>query len=497
MCPLLLRPPLSLASTTLGLLLWASSASATDAGAPPGQLPPRPADVIAEYCGDAARQCTRAPLHYEKTVQLPIAFDYDTGWVPNSSALQVRFYVKVPADTTVKLDGFLETQWPEAMKLTAPPARLRGGYLGFDYGLEVGAQVKFSIAGINWQGNIPYFPQINWHLAQERFFDSWAFPPDAGTASAFSPQLRLFEVNLLALANIPSAVAKGGVALDLKGELKAEYTTERLRVELAEEGDADIVAKGGAIQRRFPGGAFVEYDVWPEGRVDYDGVLHLLPTAFVEVLGIGVSFPLFDIPIGVPLGGLDFDFDPVRVHVPLPDIEPLTETGEPYVLDFGAVPVGKSEKRTLTLNNLGEALALAGAFVEAQHAQSFTLLRSTLQIDPEASDDFEVRFRPTKPGSYDAALTFVTNDPDQRFVSVRLLGTATERERPDYGTAGSGPVTPDPEEPDAGTFYGESSGEDGGCACRAAPARAPLGSLGGAGLALTLGLTLARRRARP
>src|SRR5690606_15640658 len=79
-----------------------------------------PAYVIAEYCNEFDVECTFAPIEYDKTVTLPIAFDWDTGWIPQGSDLQVRFYVKLPATTRVKLGGELETTWPTAMTLATP-----------------------------------------------------------------------------------------------------------------------------------------------------------------------------------------------------------------------------------------------------------------------------------------------------------------------------------------------------------------------------------------
>ena len=65
--------------------------------------------MIAEYCSATDYECTTAPLAYAKTIELPVAFDWDTGWIPNGSNIQVRFFVKLPAQTTVELEGSFET----------------------------------------------------------------------------------------------------------------------------------------------------------------------------------------------------------------------------------------------------------------------------------------------------------------------------------------------------------------------------------------------------
>src|SRR5690606_7498825 len=137
----------TLAST--GLLLITSQALAQDGGLPDGGPALDPGEVLALYCGDVELDCTSAPLHYDKTVQLPISFDWDTGWIPNNSDLQVRFFVKVPAETTVRLDGALKTEWPPALHHETPGLR-NGGFLSFDYGIEVGAEARLDISVLGY-----------------------------------------------------------------------------------------------------------------------------------------------------------------------------------------------------------------------------------------------------------------------------------------------------------------------------------------------------------
>ncbi len=285
-----------------------------------------PGAILAYYCGGADLECTIAgPLEYAKTIQLPFAFDWDTNWIPNGSPLQVRFYVKMPAETTVELDGQLQTTWPQSMTLATPGGSR--GFLGFDYGLEVGAKARIdaNVAGIpiKWSGDIPYVPQIDFHMKGATLFTPWAFAPNGAKASAFTKSFTLFDVNLLGLAGVPSQISKGGVSLDVKGELSATYTTDRIQIDPAGTNELPVQSASGTAYRAFPGGAFVEYDVWPEGTVHYDGTLHLIPAFFIEVLGKKFSIPITDFPLSMPIGDQAFVFDPVRVHVPLPDIEEL------------------------------------------------------------------------------------------------------------------------------------------------------------------------------
>ncbi|GMV13404.1 MAG: hypothetical protein AMXMBFR56_16280 [Polyangiaceae bacterium] len=432
----------TLTGTTLAALTWTGSALA-DAGADAGA---GPWDVLAEYCSATDLECTSAKLSYAKTVKLPIAFDFDTGWVPQGSDLQVRFFLKIPASTTVEMDGALQTTWPEAMTLATPGGT--HGLLKFDYGLELGAKAKLDVSVIGvpvkWEGDIPYVPQIDFHLKAETNFAPWAFAPDVATATGSSPKLRMFEVNLLDMLGIPSQISKGGVALDISGDLTAKYQTERIRIEPAKVTEPPITKQDGTTQRAFPGGAFVEYDVFPEGRVDYSGTLHLIPTFFIEVLGKDFNIPVVDIPVSFDIGKQDYVFDAVRVHVPLPDLEDVVES-----LDFGSVKVGEDKTLTFTLANVGEAKARATGFFDSTAPKAFSTPTTEVLIESQKSATYSVKFSPDKAGKLSSVLTLVTNDPDERFLKVALSGTG-------LGTGAA----------DAGPSASDEAGDEGGCGCR-------------------------------
>lgn len=432
---------------------WCGPALAADAGTTDGGVADggsTAADVIAAYCSDTDLECTTAPLFYDKTIKLPIAFDFDTGWVPQGSNLQVRFFLKLPASTTVQLDGDLQTTWPEPMTLATPGGP--NGLLKFDYGLEMGAKAKLDVnvigIPVKWEGDIPYVPKVDFHLAAQKQFQSWAFAPDTVSATGSSDKLRLFEVNLLSLAGIPSQISKGGVAADVKGDLTATYQTERIRIEPAKVTDVPILSQDGTTGRDFPGGAFVEYDVFPEGRVDYTGTLHVIPTFFISVLGKDFDLPIVDLPISFDIGKQDFVFDAVRVHVPLPDFEPV-----PATLDFGSVKVGDEKALKLELTNTGEAKGRATGFLDSTTSKGFALATPEVLVGAAKTQAYSVSFAPTSAGKTETVLTLLTNDPDERFLKVTLKGNGV---RDDVTDAGS----------DAGDKVAlNDSGETGGCGC--------------------------------
>lgn len=452
----------------LAAVTWVSTGTAAPSGA----------TVIAQYCTDTDLECTFAPIAFDKTNKLPIAFDFDTGFIPKNSDLQVRLFAKLPAFTRIKMEGELETTWPEPMTVATPGGG--DGLLQFEYGLELGAEAKIDLTvlgvGIKWQGDIPFVPQVDFKMVGQKEFASWAFDPNGVEASGLSPKLRLFDVNLLGMVGIPKQISKGGVALDVAGELTGVYVTERMVVEPVKTGEKHIETATEAVTREFAGGAFVEYDVRPEGRVDYTGTLHLIPSLFLEVLGKDFTMPLVDVPISLAIGSADFDFDPVRVHVPLPDIEPLPQT-----LDFGSVQVGQEKRLSVDLSNVGEAKAKAAAFVDAAQKDLFTPYPAEAFIASLQSQTVEIGFKPKNAGPVKTTLTFVTNDPDARFRTITLVANGAAADSPPDPPANPGKPT--------------ASEESGGCGCKA-PGRAPLPTSNAWFAVLAVGAIGARRLRR-
>lgn len=455
-----------------------------------------PEAILAYYCGDAEMQCVTSPIEFEKSIDLASWLpDWDTDWIPSGSDVQVRFILQIPANTQVKLGGKFQATWPDAMTIVTPGDRL-SGFLKFDYGLVVHgwARIDTDILGYNisWQGDIPYVPQIDFHLLGMQAFDSWAFPPNSAEASATTSKARLFHVNLLGLTGIPSEVAEGGVDLAIAGELKVTYQTNKMQITPSV---VPITTETGATLDNFVGGSFVEYDVHPEGTVTYDGIIHLYPEIYVKILTSEFNIQIADWPISLSeIVGQTFKqdivFDNVKVHVPLPDITPLQQT----VYDYGKVAIGSGEKLTIPVANWGEARAQVVGQVDESMKSVFDVMTSSLLIDPCASDDIKVRFKPKKAGKFETTLTIMSNDPDTPTQQVLLKGEAVDDEYvdPDGGEAGGSPSGGD----DDGGVFGAApgSGQDGGCGCRMAESDA-----GTAGVLAALGLVAlaaSRRRSR-
>jgi hypothetical protein len=404
--------------------------------------------IVASPCNDDVWQCEEAGIFFEKTDALPIEFQFDTGWVPPSSPLQVHLWGMVAAHTRVSLAGFLRTNWPEALTLATPGAP--GSALGFHYGVETGAEASITVEVLNqeynWTGDIPYVPQIDFQVEGSQSFEGWAWPPGVSASSTTQPQT-VAQFDLLSLVGGSIPGFEGGFQLDVALELEVAYWTDRIVVTTSDGttvAGGYIVGDGDTSGHDYDDAPFVDFDVHPEGTVRYDGVVHLLPTLYIEIFGNPQTLQLADIPIDLPDEEQTWIFDTQRVHVPLPVIAPTAQG-----IDFGKVSAEEEAFSTFQLKNDGEA----DLRVELSTTHpAFEVTEEVLEIAPGTSEPVTVWFRPGAAAKFEAELLLVSNDPDDPEKSVWLTGGD--------GAAGFVPVVYDDPMMEA----------EGSCGCRVAPA---------------------------
>ncbi|WP_437571256.1 choice-of-anchor D domain-containing protein [Sorangium sp. So ce542] len=404
-------------------------------------------DSLAAPCADDPFYCERGAVTFQRRDGIPLELDFDTGWVPPGSPLQVNLRAAVYANTQVSLSGALEASWPEALALAAPGDQ-GGGTFSCDYGLDVSAEgrVGISVLGqdFEWTGDIPYVPQIDFQVHESEAFDAWGWAPGIAMASSTAPQ-RLASVSLGDLIGGSIPGIEGRFELDVAMDVDARYVTHRVAVETLDQATVsggDITKERGASFTEYLGGPSVELNVRPEGSVRYEGTLHLIPAFSVSLLGREWSIPIADIPLDFPLTERAWIFESERVHVPLPDLA-LDERE----IDFGPVEVGQANVEIVQLSNAGEALL--DVAVTTDDPESFELADEALEIDPETAVDFAIRFAPKAAGAFAATVRVTSNDPSDPVQEITVRGVG---------------VAP----PDDGPDGGELAEEDGGCGCRAA-----------------------------
>lgn len=433
-------------------------------------------------CGGEYAGCASAPIRYQHREGLPVEFDFDTGWVPSGSPVQVRIETVLAGNTQVSLEGSLVGSWPEPMSLGAEPTA-GGGAISVDYGLVFRARARLALdvgsgPSLRWEGNLPYLPMIDFRARSASAFEPWAWR--RATTLGRTLRQRVADVRITdAIVRIPGI--SGGFTLDAAGEVEAGYRSTRITFGLQADPLTETVRRTQAV---FMAGAFVEYAPVLEGVLDYTVGMRLYPGLYVALAGRRWTIGLPEIPIDFGPFPRDIRFDPAAARLGLPDI-----AGDATTLDFGEVTLGRAEERSVTLRNVGEG---DGRLLSVAGDGPFSSPMSARPLPVRSRSEVVVTFTPVRPGPAEGTVVVTTNDPDNPRVRVAVRGVGVAPEEPDAGSDA-------PPEADAGAAEDGGATEvtgvdDGGCGC-AVPGRAG-NAPGGMAALLGFGVWGAARRAR-
>jgi MYXO-CTERM domain-containing protein len=473
-------PTRSLAtSLATGVLLLASAPAAQAQDTPGAELGPCPADSVG---------CARAPIAYRRRAGLPVELDVDTGWVPPSSPLGVRFRAAFVGHTEIAAAGTLEGAWPEPLMLRAVGTPGTGS-IASDYGMVLTARVRLHLVvgaeSFDWEGNVPYVPQVDLRAMASAVFDPWAW--DGVRIHGAAMRQRIADVSLTDRI-IPIPGISGGLSFDGQFELTTFYRSRRISF----MGAADpITATTDRVRGMFTMGPQAEFLAQLEGRVEQTVLVRIYPSLYVSLLGRRWMLDIAEIPTTLGPFGSDWLFDPSRAVLPLPDVRARRS-----YLDFGEVPIGTTVRLDAEFDSLGRTDARIASPAAPVSAFSFPV--TELTAPPGRTVGLPVTFTPDGLGIFDRRVTFRTNDPDTPEFEVILRGIgvpATETgTEPDAGAPADAATDGDLEGgADADLPTGTATGS---CACRTGPAgRAPQGGIT-ALLALGGAFVARRRRVR-
>lgn len=446
--------------------------------------PPLPVPEFPSSCPAAAVGCDTQDVDYSYRAALFDTVDLDSGWVPASSPVQLRFAFHMAGFTQVDMGGTLITSWPFPLsgQLVGRPAT---GSLTIDYGVELVAQMKIDlvVAGIHyrWDGDIPGTGSLTGDYAMAA---TAAFDPFVLSGASVRPirvadmtdRATVFTYDALgSFVSIPGI--GGGVRIDLQAALDASYQSDRIVVQgtdpiFEELGTTRILPDDGAVDF----GGSKDVVLHPEGTLVYNGTLHVYPTVYISLLGRSWSYDIADLALPLVDTSTPVIFNDETVHVPLPAIAML-----PSTWDLGEVAIGSTAEQYLDVVNDGEATLVVRA---RMIAPPFDVSTTPIAVPPHAVTRLAVYFAPETEATAASTLLLETNDPDDSLVLVMLRGHGLAAPMDvDAGVGDAGALAPGPV-------------NAGGCGCRAASTR---GDLGGASslVGLALGaLVVARRRRR-
>ncbi len=412
--------------------------------------------VDAVRCSPSELTCERAPIVVSKAEKAPYDFDWDTGWIPQNSPVQIKLVARLHSRTKVDMAGDLDATWPEPLTLT-PKGTKGKGLLSIDQGLEVSADARFTVtvAGktYSWTGNIPYVPQIDLLAKNSVAFDPWAWKSNAATVTADTPLTKLAKYSITDnFINIPGI--DGGFELDASTSYTAIYDTLRIGFD-EPNGEKDVLESAPSTRMLLTHVPSVDTSVFIHGELTRQVTLHFVPAFYFTILSQKFTLPLANIPIALPASSPQpWDFPKVDVHVPLPQIDARP------TIDAGTIPVDVATSVDVDVFNLGEESLVATAKTPAPMAFVDT---KSLDLGSKKGGPFKVLVTPDKAGPFDVPVFLESNDPVVPSLEVHIKGNAT---------VGGGTT---------------NVNQEGGCGCAVVGARdgsSPLAPLGAAAFGL-------------
>jgi hypothetical protein len=156
---------------------------------------------------------------------------------------------------------------------------------------------------------------------------------------------------------------------------------------------------------------------------------------------------------GVLTGSLNLltnDPDEIIVIVPLSGIGTTPSAPDidvtPTSLDFGAVAIGQSTERMLTVRNTGNASLIVTGLTLNQPDFSLSAPAVPFTVSAGSEQSITVRFQPMASGLQTGMLSMTSNDPDESTVNVNLIGNAAiigfAEQEPNDSTATANQIQP-------------------------------------------------------
>ena len=411
--------------TGLGLLAAvtiASLASADDA-ALEASVDAGPA-IVAKACADPVDRCQQATFLVSKTDKIAADFDFDTGWLPAGSPVQVRLVAFLHGRTRVDLGGTLDATWPDPITM-APKGRPTTGVLAIDDGFEVKAQGRFhvTVAGkdYDWTGDLPGLPGVDLATTQSIVFDPWAWKGGAvtPTVSGKTGTITLAKVPLTS-SIIPIPGISGGFDLDGEAEFSASYVSTRIAFDelLAKDSIRDVTSLFATTRALLSDAPALDTLLTIHGEITHGVKLHFIPGFYFEILGSKFELPIVDVPVALPDSTADWTFDDVPIHVPLPRLEV-----KPTDVALGEVPIGVDTTLLLTVFDTGEARVVLDAKDPSGVVDVST---PHLVLEGGFSDSIRGVLHPTTLGPIDTTIEIRSNDPLAPLKVVHVRGVAAQ-----------------------------------------------------------------------
>jgi len=430
-----------------------------------GVLPALALVLVAAWSPSAARAAipgmAESPVHWEHQQDFcGVGVDWDTGWVPSGSPVQVRIHFELGCEFAAQLDGKGVMVWPPSMSLyfQGDP---RGGEFSQNIGINFGADIRWDIdlpIGGHFVGEmpIPFVPRIDVGcLDRSTPFTPFLLsgnPDRPATLLCTVGPILVFEYDLLDLilpeiTGLASAWIRIYLTVDLHSYLQgSKIVVSEHEQEITEEYGRATVYPRGAPAMDMTAQYFAD--------LSHQIVVTVSPQVEFEILTFDFGFDIVNVNIPIPAMDDQWVFDPAELSFYFPDISNAPE------LDFGRTQVGRPRLKRFAVENVGFddlKLYARSALPFGVDARLGDPSEEPITIPAPGMDDIIVSFDPGGEGNATGILRLETNDPDEPWVDVRLLGEATLEDVGEYT---------DPDDCEGDECLDQSPGYATTCGCR-------------------------------
>ncbi|MBW2255205.1 MAG: hypothetical protein JRI25_11475 [Deltaproteobacteria bacterium] len=345
--------------------------------------------------------------------------EFDTGRLPATGPLAVRFYVESNGGYTAEMEAVSDLWWPDP--LTHGIVGLtEGGWMALVTDLDLAAQVIVDLSAIGvgvmaidvWSESVDFVDEAVFDglLLQESAVRLVTLTTEGAVIGPLEYTQSIFTgVNLVfrASAHPAARAVLSGVRVETGDQVYRKESD--LGLFPVPEDDPGFLALTST------------YYGWLDAGFD----LVIVPEVEVCAPVIGcLQLVSFEIPI--PLTEVEEE----RAFVPADYAHPLPSLGLDLAnYDFGEVLVGNTVNLEVALENFG-LLDLEGT-AAVSGDEVFAVFPEAFYAQESLTDGVVVSFTPLEEGAHTALLTLTSNDPLRPSLEIPLLGTGVLPESED------------------------------------------------------------------
>jgi MYXO-CTERM domain-containing protein len=254
--------------------------------------------------------------------------DFDSGWFPPDSPVQLRFYAHAADSIVIEMlgDGLYDFG-AETIAFAGDPM---AGWFLLDVGLELQASVRFDVAGIQWQSDI--LGPWDYAITSEAFYTPYLLPGSPEAPVVIDDQTD--GVNVASVPIVPDIIiASGNLDVSVAADITASLAGIRIEATahdgMGTPGDVAIVDAEGVPSPLSPvaGADPLAVDGVMVASLQTAPVLIVRPHLVMSILGQDFEIFGIDIPIALPETDEALVFDPEPMLFDAPEPPPAADTG--------------------------------------------------------------------------------------------------------------------------------------------------------------------------